>query len=94
MAQEPRKLPRFTKRVFELMEHDAQLQALMPDAAVDAAMRNPDLAYWQVIDTALSGYAGRPALAERAYSVAVDHATGRRQREYLPRFDTITYYEL
>lgn len=94
MAQEPRKLPRFTKRVFELMEHDAQLQALMPDAAVDAAMRNPDLAYWQVIDTALSGYAGRPALGERAYSVAVDHATGRRQREYLPRFDTITYYEL
>ena len=62
MAQEPRKLPRFTKRVFEIMERDPQLQALMPDAAVDAALRNPELAYWQIIDTALSGYAGRLAL--------------------------------
>jgi len=94
MAQEPRKLPRFASRVLEMMEKDAQLQALMPDAAVDTALRNPDLTYWQVIDTALSGYAGRPALGERAYKLAVDQATVRRQREYLPRFDTITYYEL
>ena len=94
MAQEPRKLPRFASRVLEMMVKDAQLQALMPDAAVDTALRNPDLTYWQVIDTGLSGYAGRPALGERAYKLAVDQATVRRQREYLPRFDTITYYEL
>ena len=94
MAQEPRKLPRFVVRVLEMMKQDPQLQALMPDQAVDAAMRNPDLAYWQVIDTALSGYAARPALGERAYNVALDPATGRREREFLPRFDTVTYLEL
>jgi fatty acid CoA ligase FadD9 len=94
MPQEPRKLPRFANRVIEMMGRDPQLQALMPDAAVDAALRNPDLSYQQVIDTALSGYAQRPALGQRAYKVVVDHATGRRQREYLPRFDTITYLEL
>src|SRR5574337_615409 len=52
------------------------------------------LAYWQVIDTALAGYAPRQALGERAYKVAVDPTTGGREREFLPRFDTITYLEL
>src|SRR5574337_1232555 len=95
MAQQPRKLPRFAVRVLEMMKHDPQLQALMPDAAVDAAMRDTGgLAYWQVIDTALAGYAPRPALGERAYKVAVDPTTGGREREFLPRFDTITYLEL
>ncbi len=95
MAQEPRKMPRYAARVQELMKNDAQLQALMPDAAVFEAMLDTSPpSYWQHIDTALTGYARRPALGQRAYNVVVDPVSGGRQREYLDRFDTITYFEL
>src|SRR5262249_4675448 len=50
--------------------------------------------YQQVVTTVFSGYAARPALGERAYDVGADPETGRTRRDYLPRFDTITYGEL
>lgn len=94
MSQAPRRLPRFAGKVLEMMKTDAQLQALMPKQEIFDALLDPKKSYWQIIDTALTGYAQRPSLGERAYKVAVDPETGRRQREYLPRFDTISYYEL
>ncbi|MEI7548780.1 MAG: AMP-binding protein, partial [Actinomycetota bacterium] len=42
----------------------------------------------------LDGYAKRAALGERAYEVTRDGTTGRSRREFLSRFDTITYDEL
>jgi fatty acid CoA ligase FadD9 len=66
----------------------------MPDPAVEAALKQPGLSYEQVIATVLDGYAGRPALGEREYEIVLDPSTGRHNREYLPRFHTITYYEL
>ena len=88
------KLPAYAKRVLELADHDPQLQELMPDPAVEDALREPGSSLEQVIATMLDGYADRPALGERAYEIVVDRPTGRRRREYAPRFDTITYYEL
>jgi fatty acid CoA ligase FadD9 len=82
------------QRALDLAQTDPQLQALMPDPAVGAAVRQPGLSYQQVISTVLDGYAARPALGERAYAVGLDQQTGRTRRDYAPRFDTITYGEL
>ncbi|HEX7520777.1 MAG TPA: hypothetical protein VF441_01830, partial [Acidimicrobiia bacterium] len=82
------------RRPSELAETDPQLQALMPDADVGAAVRQPGLSYQQVITTILDGYAERHALGERGYDVGRDPDTGRTRRDYLPRFDMITYGEL
>jgi fatty acid CoA ligase FadD9 len=90
----PSKLPRYARRILESTKTDLQLQELVPDPEVEAALRQPGLSYDHVIATALDGYAKRPALGERAYEVGLDRETGRHRREYLPRFDTITYYEL
>jgi fatty acid CoA ligase FadD9 len=87
-------LPAYARRVLELADNDPQLQELMPDPAVEDALRNPELSLEQLIATALEGYAGRPALGERAYEIVVDPSTGRRRREFVPRFETITYFEL
>ncbi len=73
---------------------DPQLQKLTPDPRVGAAVRQPGLSYQQVITTILDGYADRPALSERAYDVGRDGETARTFREYVPRFDAITYGEL
>jgi fatty acid CoA ligase FadD9 len=82
------------QRALELAQTDPQLQALMPDPEVGAAVRRPGLSYQQVIGTVLDGYAARPSLGERAYDVGCDPETGRTRRDYVPRFDTITYGEL
>ena len=87
-------LPLAARRALEIAKTDPQLGALTPDAEVGAAARQPGLSYQQVISTVLDGYAGRPALGERAYLVDRDADTGRNVRAYLPRFDTITYREL
>src|SRR5437899_1219869 len=86
--------PPGARRVLDLAENDPQLRELIPDPEVQAALRRPGLSHARVIATALGGYAKRPALGERAYEIELDQQTGRRRRKYLPRFDTVTYYEL
>ena len=94
MTTTPTKVPRWTQRVLELAADDRQLQELAPDEAVLEAITRPGPSLEQVITTALDGYAGRPALGEREYGVALDPSTGRHHRQLHPRFGTITYYEL
>src|SRR5271154_6406052 len=80
--------------VLAMARTDPQLNELIPDPAVTAAISESSLSYAQVIATALNGYAKRPAMGQRAYEVVFDPSTDRRQRKYLPRFETITYDEL
>jgi fatty acid CoA ligase FadD9 len=87
-------LPAYGRRVLELADDDPQLQELIPDPEVEAAIRQPRLSYDRLIATVLDGYAKRPALGERAYEVRLEQDSGRHRREYVPRFDTVTYYEL
>lgn len=82
--------------IMAISQNDPQLQALIPDPAIEAAIKNPELAYWQVIETALTGYADRPAMGERAYAVrntADANTKPRHQRELQAAFNTITYGE-
>ena len=78
----------------DLMANDEQLRGLRPRDEVTAAMHRPGLRLAQVVAEAMTGYADRPALAERATELVVDPSTGRATRELLPRFDTVTYGEL
>ncbi len=52
------------------------------------------LAYGALIDSALAAHPERPALAERAYVVAVDPATGATHRQVMAEFRPITYRTL
>jgi fatty acid CoA ligase FadD9 len=54
----------------------------------------PSLAYGALIDTILEGHGERPALAERAYLVQADPATGTTRRRTLAEFRPITYRTL
>jgi len=88
------KVPTAGRHPLDLAKTDPQLRSLMPDPDVGKAARRQGLSYQQVVSTILNGYAGRPALGERACAPAHDRDTGRTRREYLPHFDTITYGEL
>ena len=94
MTTSPDPLPRYARRIQELIPKDPQLQALSPDPVVLEAVGRSGLSFQELIATALDGYADRPALGEREFEVVVDPSTGRRSRRFLPRFGTITYYEL
>ncbi|MCP9849821.1 SDR family oxidoreductase [Cyanobium sp. Morenito 9A2] len=62
-----------------------------PDPSVTARVQAPGLSCEEIIDTFLSAYGERPALAERAHELRVDPATGATRREILPEFRAITY---
>jgi fatty acid CoA ligase FadD9 len=87
-AREARRQRRFE----HLTSSDAQLIAATPNPDVTAALNAPGARLTDVIRTALTGYADRPALAQRAVEYVTD-ASGRTVANYLPRFDTITYGE-
>jgi fatty acid CoA ligase FadD9 len=71
---------------------DAQLIAARPDPAITAALADSDLVLTDVIRTAMTGYADRPALGQRAVAFVTDDS-GRTVAELQPRFDTLTYGE-
>ncbi len=66
----------------------------LPDPEVTVRAQAPGLAYEQMIDVFLTGYAERPALAERSYTVRVDRVSGEVRREYLPEYRVISYRTL
>src|ERR1700752_1161976 len=73
---------------------DEQFRATRPDAPGAEAARRPGLRIAEVMAIVMEGYAGRPALGERARDVVTDPATGQSRIHYLPRFETITYQQL
>src|SRR5271168_579183 len=82
------------RRVEDLSANDPQFAAAKPSPAVAAALELPGLRLAQIVQTALEGYADRPALGQRAVEFVKDPKTGRTSLEVLPHFETITYREL
>lgn len=85
---------RVLDRAARLYATDQQFRDARPDDGVTKALLAPEVSLGRQIDLVLTGYADRPALAERATETEVDPATGRTTRRLLPRFDTITYRQL
>ncbi|MGE2728026.1 carboxylic acid reductase [Mycolicibacterium vaccae] len=85
---------RLARRIADLHAGDPEFAAATPDPAVSAALEAPGVRLSQVMTTVLDGYAGRPALGQRAVRFTRDEHTGRTTAELLPRFETITYAEL
>lgn len=81
-------------RVAELAANDAQFRAALPIATVNDAKLRPDLGLAQIAALIMEAYADRPALAQRATELVTDRITGRRERQLLPRFETVSYGEL
>jgi len=82
------------RRVEDLSANDPQFAAAKPSPAVAAALEMPGLRLPQIVQTALEGYADRPALGQRAVEFVKDPKTGRTSLKVLPYFETITYREL
>src|SRR5271156_3417861 len=82
------------RRVEDLSANDPQFAAAKPSPAVAAALELPGLRLPQIVQTALEGYADRPALGQRAVEFVKDPKTGRTSLEVLAHFETITYREL
>ncbi|ORA09858.1 carboxylic acid reductase [Mycobacterium arosiense] len=85
---------RLARRRERLYAEDEQFRNTKPDDEIAAAARAPGLRIAEVMATVLQGYAGRPALAQRAREVVTDPATGRSLLRFLPRFEAITYADL
>ena len=83
-----------TTRVEDLYANDPQFAAAKPSDAIAAAVAAPGVGLLQIIGTVMEGYAGRPALGQRAVELVTDPKTGRTTQQLLPHFDTITYREL
>ena len=84
---------RMTARLEQLMASDEQLRAMKPLPEVNEAARAEGLTFAERVDTILSGYADREALGMRDYNI-VSRADGRKEKEYLPAFATITYAQV
>lgn len=83
---------RYNARLLGLAQRDPQVGALLPKAAIKAAVHKPGISLADIIATVLRGYEDRPALAERSYDIAPEE--GRASRRYRAAYTTITYGEL
>ncbi|MDX2448671.1 MAG: hypothetical protein QNK29_15885, partial [Desulfobacterales bacterium] len=81
----------FLERVTSLLTTDPQLVTMFPDPAVHVACNKDGLATEASVDALLAGYAERPAMGMRNYEIAADPETGRKRRQYLPSFNTVSY---
>jgi fatty acid CoA ligase FadD9 len=81
---------RLQYRLQQLTSGDAQLIAARPDPSITAALNAPGVVLADVIRVAMTGYADRPALGQRAIEF-VKNADGRTIAELAPRFETLTY---
>ncbi|MDT0492177.1 AMP-binding protein [Streptomyces griseus] len=80
-------------RIAALHAGDPEFARAVPSPDVADAIGRQD-GLTGAIAAAMHGYADRPALARRSYRLVRDPATGRRTRELLPVFETLTYAEL
>lgn len=85
---------RLLHRIAELYAGDPQFEAARPSQAISDAVDRPGAHLSEIVETVMTGYADRPALAQRAVSIDVDPTTERRTATLLPQFDTLTYGEL
>lgn len=81
------------ERMRDMMAHDPEVRARIPDPAVTVAIKEPGISYRELIRRVLVGYADRPALGSRHYDVG-NEPDGTTVRRFAPHFDTISYGEL
>jgi len=82
------------RRAVELAANDPEFAAARPDEAVSADIAGAGRRLPQVVRAALTGYADRPAVAQRAVEFVTDPQTGRTSAALLPWFDKVSYGEL
>ncbi|WP_240274809.1 carboxylic acid reductase [Mycobacterium ulcerans] len=85
---------RLERRIQDLYANDPQFAAAKPATAITAAIERPGLPLPQIIETVMTGYADRPALAQRSVEFVTDAGTGHTTLRLLPHFETISYGEL
>ncbi|HEY1442046.1 MAG TPA: AMP-binding protein, partial [Mycobacterium sp.] len=85
---------RRARRIAQLYASDPQFQAANPLPSVIDAARRPGLRLAPLLQTLVEGYAGRPALGQRARELVLDPATGRTTTRLLPSFEAISYGDL
>jgi fatty acid CoA ligase FadD9 len=87
------KVGKMVEKSLTLLGKDPELQAMMPDPSVAAVFEDKSLSLGQVIDAILAAYSERPALGMRDYRIRTNPATGKKEREYLPAYKTVTFGE-
>ena len=81
-------------RVKELMVSDPQFRDAAPLAEITEAKQRRELGLAQIAALVMEAYADRPALGHRATELTTDPQTGRKTRQLLKAFETVTYREL
>ena len=81
-------------RIAALFAADVQFQAAQPLPSVNEEKMRPELGLAQIAALVMEAYADRPALAHRATELVTDPTTGRKTRQQLPRFETVSYTDL
>lgn len=81
-------------RIVALAARDEQFAAARPDSDITARIADPAMRLGELLETVLTGYADRPALAARVISPVTDPGTGRIEGRVGSDFVTITYREL
>src|SRR6201991_1869541 len=84
---------RIARLMAKLYDCDEQFRTTAPIPEVIEAACTPGLRLTQVLEAIVEGYAGRPALGQRARELVTDAGTGRTSVRLSPRFDTISYRE-
>ncbi|MFC4373548.1 carboxylic acid reductase [Nocardia halotolerans] len=85
---------RLAQRIKTLYAEDPQIRAARPAEDVHAAVTTAGLGLARIIETAMTGYAERPALGMRRTELVEDPSTGRATRRLLPEFELLTYREV
>ena len=85
---------RLARRVADLYAADVQFAVARPIEALTAAIEQPGLRLSRIMSTVMEAYSERPAVAERAVTLAKNPETGRISLELQPWFETVTYREL
>lgn len=75
---------RLERRIQDLYANDPQFAAAKPATAITAAIERPGLPLPQIIETVMTGYADRPALAQRSVEFVTDAGTGHTTLRLLP----------
>jgi fatty acid CoA ligase FadD9 len=83
---------KYALKMLALIERDEQIAAIKPKEHVGQAV-NDATTYLDALDRIFEGYADRPVLGERDYTVSSAGAELAR-RVYEPTFSTLTYREL
>nr|WP_253843068.1 carboxylic acid reductase [Mycobacterium colombiense] len=92
VAQDPDEVLR--SRIAELCDEDPEVNRSRPSPSVDAALRRPRLKLAEIVQTAMEGYADRPAVGQRRREFVTDPATSRTSTRLLPEFETMSYRQL